>query len=74
MIALFGNQNLKAQSFAIGGESGFNLFIANGANFAIPIGANMEWDINGKLSLQARLSFEIGVGPGSPHRIPGAME
>ncbi len=62
-ILLVGSANsLKAQDIAVGGESGFSLFSANGANFSIPLGANFEWDINGKLSLAGRLSFDIGVG------------
>ncbi len=63
-ISLLGSNKLQAQNFAIGGETGFNLFVPNNSNFAIPIGANIEWDINGKLSLQARLSFDIGIRGG----------
>ena len=49
---------------AVGGESGFNLFTAAGANFAMPFGANVEYDINGTLSIVGRLSADIGFGTG----------
>lgn len=64
IISLLSINNLRAQDLVVGGETGFNLFARNGANFAFPIGANVEWDINGNLSLLGRVSFDIGLGRG----------
>lgn len=62
LLSMFSFSTVKAQTFAVGGETGFSIFSPNGANFALPIGANLEWDINGNLSLQTRVSFDIGLG------------
>ena len=59
LLSMFSFSTVKAQTFAVGGETGFSIFSPNGANFALPIGANLEWDINGNLSLQTRVSFDI---------------
>lgn len=49
---------------AIGGETGFNLFARSGANFALPIGFNMERGLAKNLSLYGKLAFDVGLGRG----------
>jgi hypothetical protein len=69
MLAVFtafaGTGNLKAQDLVVGGETGFSLFARNGSNIAMPLGANVEWNINGTLSLLGRFSTEIRLGAGN---------
>ena len=65
MATIFGSQRLCAQDVAVGGETGFNLFARGNSNLALPMGANVEWNINGSLSLVGRLSYDIGLGIGN---------
>jgi hypothetical protein len=64
MLTFFGLKEVSAQKVAIGGEFGVNLFAKNSTNLAFPIGLTSEVDINGKLSAQFHLAFDIGLGAG----------
>lgn len=64
LFTMYGVQDASAQRAAVGGELGFNLLARNNANFAFPLGANAEFDINGTLSIAAHMSFDIGLGRG----------
>lgn len=57
--------NVRAQDVALGGETGFGLFAGNGTAVFLPLGANVEWNINGSLSLVGRMSGDVGLGNSS---------
>jgi len=64
LVTFLGSKEVSAQKVAVGGELGFNLFAKNSTNFAFPIALSSEVNINGKLSAQIHLGFDIGLGAG----------
>jgi hypothetical protein len=64
--AFLGTGTLKAQDIVVGGETGLSMIFGSPSTIALPIGAHVEWDINGSLSLLGRFSGDIGLGTGDP--------
>lgn len=65
MFSLMLPGQLNAQGeVAVGGEAGFTLLGRKNANFAFPIGFNVERGMQKNLSIYGRFAYEVGLGRG----------